>query len=102
MTSGSAGTIGICGMPPTSTALQYGHWKSLQKAIVTGASAWPIYGSPSVFMFLISTAFAAPVGGAGGSAGEREPFQTTAPAMRSPAATTAIGKNLLLVSLVSI
>src|SRR3990167_6673012 len=90
--SGRAGGVGICGTPPTSSALQYGHWKSLQNAIVTGAFGWPIKGLPSVFTFLISTAGAVPV--PAGPAG-REPFHITAPAIRSPATITAAGKNLL-------
>src|SRR3989344_7879437 len=98
MISGNAGGVGICSWP-TSNALQYGHWKSLQNAIVTGAFASPMKGSPPVFTSLMSTAPASePVESAG-----RALFQTTAPAIRSPAATTAAGKKyLLLVSLVSI
>src|SRR3989338_6351881 len=99
--SGRAGGVGICGTPPTSNDLQYGHWKSLQNAMVTGASAFPIKGSPSIFTFLISTLGAVPACGDPIESRGREPFHITAPAIKSPATTTAIGKKyLLLVSLV--
>src|SRR3989344_7444429 len=99
--SGSAGGVGICGTPPTSNDLQNGHWKSLQKAMVIGAFAWPMKGYPSVLTFLIFTDSAAPVPVCGDPAG-LEPFHTTAPAIRSPATTTAIGKKYLFVSFVFI
>src|SRR3989344_5262638 len=63
-----------------------------------------MYGRPSVFTSLISTATAPPAAGAppDGAPLGLEPFQTTAPAIKSPATITAMGKNLLFVSLVSI
>src|SRR3989344_5591472 len=94
----------MSGKVSVSNRLQNGHWKSLQTATVTGAFACPIKGLPSIFTFLISTA-TAPLGVGAPPTGPvfgREPFQTTAPPIRSPATTTAMGKNLLFVSLVSI
>src|ERR1035437_6815519 len=101
MMSGSADGVVICATPPTSNALQYGHWKSLQKAMVTGAFACPMNGSPSVFTFLISTEGAVPVGlvAVGAEAGFA-PFHMTAPAIKSPATITAAGKKYLFVSFV--
>src|SRR3989338_2590784 len=102
MISGNAGGVGICSWP-TSNALQYGHWKSLQNAIVTGAFASPVKGSPPVFTSLISTSPACGEPACPEPVVGLEPFHITAPAIRSPAATTAAGKKyLLLVSLVSI
>src|SRR3989344_216973 len=81
----------MSGKVSVSNRLQNGHWKSLQTATVTGAFACPIKGLSSIFTFLISTA-TAPLGVGAPPTGPvfgREPFQTTAPPIRSPATTTA-------------